>query len=297
MVFGIKAILCSIDKRVTITSIKTEEHKISVKSNLGKIEVNLSTPIEEIRSPFLPFVYIAKKMIENFNHDGGIDITIDSDIPSGVGLGSSSACCVAAASSISGLFTKYSKDEILNLAIEAEKTIFKETSGADCTVCTHGGIIEYDKKSGFKKIKIDKELHLVIANTKIPHSTKKVVNKVSEFKNKNEKKFSDLCLEETKLVEKVKSDLNSMDMKSLGNAMIQNQKYLDEIGISNEILRNLIEGANKTAFGSKITGAGDGGCIIALVDDSNRENTLKNLQSNNYECFSVKIDSKGLDTF
>lgn len=297
VVFGIKAILCSIDKRVTITSNKTEEQNISVKSNLGEIDIKSSTPIEEIRSLFLPFVFIAKKMIEKFNHPGGINITIDSDIPSGVGLGSSSACCVAAASSIAGLFTKYSKEEILNLAIEAEKTIFKETSGADCTVCTYGGIIEYDKKSGFKKIQIDKDLHLVIANTKIPHSTKKVVNRVKEFKNKNEKKFSDLCLEEKKLIEKVKSDLHSADMRSLGNAMIQNQKYLDEIGISNKTLQNMIEDANKTAYGSKITGAGDGGCIIALVDDSNRENTLKNLQSNNYECFSVKIDSKGLDTF
>ncbi len=297
VVFGLKAILCSIDKRVTITSTKTDDKKISVKSNLGQIEIKSSTPIEEIKSPFLPFVYIAKKMIEKFNHAGGINITIESDIPSGVGLGSSSACCVAAAGSVTGLFTKYSKEQILNLAIEAEKTIFKETSGADCTVCTYGGIIEYDKKSGFKKIQMVKELHLVIANTKIPHSTKKVVTRVKEFKTNNEKKFSDLCLEETKLIEKVKSDLQTGDMISLGNAMIQNQKYLDEIGISNEILQNMIEDANKITFGSKITGAGDGGCIIALVDDSNRENTLKNLQKNNYECFSVKIDSKGLDTF
>ena len=111
------------------------------------------------------------------------------------------------------------------------------------------------------------------------------------------KKFSDLCLEEEKLIHKVVSDLRSVDMKSLGNAMIQNQKYLDEIGISTDTLRNVIENANKTSFGSKITGAGDGGCIIALVDESNRENTLKNLQKNNYECFSVQIDSKGLDTF
>ena len=127
-------------------------------------------------------------MIEKFNHRGGINIIINSDIPSGVGLGSSSACCVAAAGSVVGLFKKYSKDEILSLAIEAEKTIFKETSGADCTVCTYGGIIEYDKKSGFKKIQIDKELNLVIVNTKIPHSTKKVVTRVKEFKIKNEKK-------------------------------------------------------------------------------------------------------------
>jgi mevalonate kinase len=297
VVFGIKAILCSIDKRVTVTSNKIDEQKISIKSNLGELEITLSTPIEEIRSTFLPFVFIAKKMIEKFNHAGGLNIVIDSDIPSGIGLGSSSACCVAAAGSVSGLFTKYSKEDILNLAIEAEKTIFKDASGADSTICTYGGIIEYDKKSGFRKIQIKKNLNLVISNTKIAHSTKKVVNRVKEFKINNEKKFSDLCLLETALIEKVKSDLHSGDLSSLGSSMIQNQEFLDEIGISNDTLQDMIVEANKTAYGSKITGAGDGGCIISLVDDSNRENTLKNLQHKNYECFSVQIDSKGLDTF
>jgi mevalonate kinase len=51
------------------------------------------------------------------------------------------------------------------------------------------------------------------------------------------------------------------------------------------------------AYGSKITGAGDGGCIIALADATNLDDAITNLQAKNYECFSVKIDSKGLDTF
>ncbi len=297
VVYGQKAILCSIDKRVKITSVKTEEPNISVKSNLGEISVPSSKLIEEINSPLIPFIYIAKKMIDEFHHSGGINITIESEIPSGVGLGSSSACCVAAAGSISKLFTNFSKEEILSLAIEAEKTIFKETSGADCTVSTYGGIIEYDKKSGFRKIDTKTDLHLVIVNTKIPHSTKKVVTKVKEFIDKNEKTFSDLCEQEMKLIEKANLALNSGDLKSIGEAMIQNQKYLDQIGVSNEILGGLIDDANKTSFGSKITGAGDGGCIIAIVDESNLEKTLENLQRKNYECFSVQIDTKGMDTF
>jgi mevalonate kinase len=297
VVYGVKAILCSIEKKVTVTSIKIDEPIISVKSNLGEITLSASKPISEIKSPLLPFIYISKKMIDTFKHPGGIKITIDSEIPSGVGLGSSSACCVAAAGSISGLFTKYSKDKILNLAIEAEKTIFKDTSGADCTVCTYGGIIEYDKKGGFKKINTKSDLCFVIANSKIPHSTKRVVTKVKEFKEKNEKIFSELCEKESKLIEKVKLALKLSDMKSLGLSMIQNQKFLDQIGVSNEILAKLLQVANKTSFGSKITGAGDGGCIIALVDESNLKDTLQNLQSKNYECFSAQIDSKGLDTF
>ena len=85
-------------------------------------------------------------------------MTINSDIPIGVGLGSSSACCVAAAASISGLveegsgaglasmqMKKLSSEDIVEISIEAEKTIFPDTSGADCTVCTYGGMIVYDK--------------------------------------------------------------------------------------------------------------------------------------------------------
>ncbi len=297
VVYGQKAILCSIDKRVKVISIKTDEPSISVKSNLGEISVPSSKLIEDVNSPLIPFIYIAKKMIDEFHYSGGISITIESEIPSGVGLGSSSACCVAAAGSISKLFTNYSKEEILSLAIQAEKTIFKETSGADCTVSTYGGIIEYDKKSGFRKLDTKTDLNLVIVNTKIPHSTKKVVTKVKEFIDSNEKTFSDLCEQEMKLIEKVNLALSSGDLKSIGEAMIQNQKYLEQIGVSNEILSNLTDDANKTSFGSKITGAGDGGCIIAIVDESNIEKTLENLQSKNYECFSVKIDTKGMDTF
>jgi mevalonate kinase len=59
----------------------------------------------------------------------------------------------------------------------------------------------------------------------------------------------------------------------------------------------MISLAKKNAYGAKITGAGKGGCIIVLADEANFEKTMTNLQSRNYDCFSVKIDSKGLDTF
>ena len=77
-------------------------------------------------------------MFEKFGNSG-IIIKIDSEIPSGVGLGSSSACCVAAAASIMNLFEKTSREKILQMSIDAEKTIFPNTSGADCNVCTYGG--------------------------------------------------------------------------------------------------------------------------------------------------------------
>ena len=145
VVHGTKAILAAIDKRVTVTSSFTEDKTVKINSELGTIEVPISSSHEEVKSEFKPFVFLANKII-NFNQNvNGLEITINSDIPIGVGLGSSSACCVAATASISGLFKEVSSEENLKMSIKAEKTIFPDTSGADCTVCTYGGIIEYDK--------------------------------------------------------------------------------------------------------------------------------------------------------
>ena len=295
VVYGVKAILCAINKRITVTAETIKENKISIKSSIGNLELEPNKEISEINSPLKPFYYLANKLIKNQNT--GIRIKVESDIPLGVGLGSSSACCVAGAAAISRLFKKISKEEILELAIEAEKTIFENTSGADCTVCTYGGIMEYDKKNGFNKIESEPNFHLVIANSKIEHSTKSVVEKVKQFKEKNEEKFSILCDKESKLVEDILELLKNNNIVEIGKRINKNQEYLETLGVSNEKLRKMIKIGQNKSFGAKITGAGGGGCIFALTNESNLEQTMNQFKNENHDCFSVKIDFKGLDTF
>ena len=67
---------------------------------MGTLEVPISSLYEEVKSEFRPFVYLANKIINSNQNVNGLEVTINSDIPIGVGLGSSSACCVAAAASI-----------------------------------------------------------------------------------------------------------------------------------------------------------------------------------------------------
>jgi len=295
VVYGVKAILCSINKRVTVTAEKTSERKISINSKIGKLEIEPDKPISEINSPLKPFYYLANKSIEN--KDSGIRIQIDSEIPLGAGLGSSSACCVAGAAAIFKLFGNISREEVLKLAIEAERTIFENTSGADCTVCTYGGIMEYDKNKGFKKIEYEPNFQLVIINSNIEHSTQSMVSKVKEFENKNTEEFSRLSDLESKLVEDVLKLVKENKIQEIGQKMNQNQKYLENIGISNKELTKMIRIGQESSFGAKITGSGGGGCIFALTNESNLQNILKKFKDNNYECFSTKIDFKGLNTF
>ena len=295
VVYGVKAILCSINKRVTVTAEKTSERKISINSKIGKLELEPDKPISEINSPLKPFYYLANKSIEN--KDSGIRIQIDSEIPLGAGLGSSSACCVAGAAAIFKLFGNISREEVLKLAIEAERTIFENTSGADCTVCTYGGIMEYDKNKGFKKIEYEPNFQLVIINSNIEHSTQSMVSKVKEFENKNTEEFSRLSDLESKLVEDVLKLVKENKIQEIGQKMNQNQKYLENIGISNKELTKMVRIGQESSFGAKITGSGGGGCIFALTNESNLQNILKKFKDSNYECFSTKIDFKGLNTF
>ena len=318
VVHGTKAILAAIDKRVTVTSTVTETRTLTgilkINSQLGTFEIPMYNKPEQvlsvegyerclsmIKSEFRPFVYLVGKMLDhvrltssvplNFEY-GGLEITIDSDIPIGVGLGSSSACCVAATASISRLFgRRLVSERMLEMSIEAEKTIFPNTSGADCTVCTYGGMIEYPS---IKKIDNTFDLNLLIANSMIPHNTKNSVEKVSKFKQNNEERFSQLCALETKLIGEVIVSMKNNDATALGLKMSENQKYLEEIQISNDTLRDMISSLKEISLGTKITGAGDGGCVIALVKEKNLSQ-VSVLLGKNKECFSAKIDTKGVE--
>ena len=290
VVHGTKAILAAIDKRVTVTSTFTENKTIKVNSQLGTIEVSISSSHEGVKSEFKPFVYLASKIINSNQNTNGLEITIDSDIPIGVGLGSSSACCVAAAASISELFNELPSEEILKMSIEAEKTIFPDTSGADCTVCTYGGMIGYPS---IEKIDNTFELNLLIANSMIPHNTKNSVEKVNKFKENDEERFSQLCDLENGLIDEVVVAMKNNDAIAFGLKMSENQKYLEEIQVSNDTLRDMISSLKEISLGTKITGAGGGGCIIALVKDENMDK-VPALLPKDKECFSAKIDTKGV---
>ncbi|MGI0070370.1 MAG: mevalonate kinase, partial [Nitrosopumilaceae archaeon] len=231
--------------------------------------------------------------LERFGQDKGIEITIKSEIPPGVGLGSSSAACVAVAASVSGLFSKIPKEEILKMAIEAELTIFAEASGADSAVSTFGGLMSYDR-NGFEKISCSNDFNLVIANSKQIHDTREIVMRVREFKCKNEDLFLKLCKQEAEIVNYALVALRENDPNKLGLLMSKNQELLDQIKVSTKKLDLLISEAKKTSYGAKITGAGGGGCVISLVDKSNSDTTVKNLRKFN-ECFVAKTDHNGLN--
>jgi len=295
VVYENRAILGAIDKYATVTSEKTSTDNILISSSLGQASYNKDVLVKNVEKKFRPFFYIAKKIIEHARFDKGVSIKIESEIPIGAGLGSSSACCVAAAASVSNLFTKRTNEIILELAIAAEKTIFPKTSGADCTVSVYGGIIEYQKEKGFSKIETENEFNFLIIDSKQVHSTDKVVGQVKKFKEENENIFSELCSEEERLITKALDSIKNNDLEMVGKCMAQNQIFLEQIGVSNDVLLSITKEIEKITFGAKITGAGNGGCIIALTQKD--DDLSEYVNRTNYQTHYATIQKTGMQVF
>ena len=295
VVYGVKAILCAIDRRVTATSQFTEDRKVRIRSKMGNVEFDLDRRAGADKATdgfMMPFLHTALQALKEHNGRKGVEISIESEIPAGVGLGSSSAACVAATASVRGLFEKEPRQEILRQAIESERTIFEDASGADSSVSTFGGMISY---SGGRTEVIESKssLSLIIANSGEIHITRDEVLKVRRFKNENEEAFARMCTCESILVEKALRSIKRNNLTELGALMLENQRILEEVNISTEKLSMMVREAAKTSYGAKITGAGGGGCIISLVDESNVQITLDNLRKVG-DCFVSKIDFQGL---
>ena len=295
VVYENRAILGAINKYATVTSEKINTNNIIISSSLGQASIQKDEDVSNVEKKFRPFFYIAKEVIKKNNFDKGISIKIESEIPIGAGLGSSSACCVAAAASMLDLFNNTNEKEVLELAIDAEKTIFPNTSGADCTVSVYGGIIEYQKEKGFTKINTENEFNFLIIDSEQVHSTDKVVERVKKFKNDNTDIFTDLCAEEERLVTKALESMKDNDLETIGKCMAQNQIFLEQIGVSNDQLLSITKEIEKITFGAKITGAGDGGCIIALTQRN--DDLSEYVNTTNHKTYHVTIQKTGMQVF
>jgi mevalonate kinase len=295
VVYNNRAILGAIDKYAIVTSEKTNTDNILISSSLGQASIQKDQDVDKVEKKFRPFFHIAKQVILKNSFDKGISIKIESEIPIGAGLGSSSACCVSAAASVSNLFSKTDEKEILELAIQAEKTIFPNSSGADCTVSVYGGIIEYQREKGFLKIDTENEFNFLIIDSEQVHATDKVVERVKKFKEENQNIFEELCSEEERLITKALDSIKNNDLETVGKCMAQNQIYLEQIGVSNDKLLSITKEIEKITFGAKITGAGDGGCIIALTQKD--DDLLEYVNTTKYQTHKVSIQKTGMQVF
>ena len=303
VVFGNPAILASINRRVTVDARAMDESKVVIRSDIGIAGEYSSSGFKklegdtEARTMLEPLYIAIRQVISSRNKIAGIEVLISSTVPPGIGLGSSAAACVATVAAVNSLIKKKpSKQKICELAIESERIVHKNSSGADCYVSTFGGLIHYSKAKRFKRMQAKDPLVLVVASTGLRHSTGDLVAAVKKFKYGNESLFKSLAKDAAEICTQAERAIVAGRIDQIGDLMNKNQAILRQIGVSHYKVDELIDICTKAgALGAKITGAGGGGAVIALVESKqDAAKVVSRVKAAGYESFEAEIDWKGL---
>ncbi len=306
VVYDSPAILAAIDKRIHAQVQVKSGKEITIVSDhklVGSARIQRLFKLENgliSKQVLEPLRECAMAVLSARGYKVGLDIRLNSSFPLGVGLGSSAACCVAITAAVDSLFHQPRKNWVCKKATEAERRIHNDSSGADCSICTYGGIMYFTKKNGFKRIRVKEDLPLGLLNTRDRHSTGELVSFVKNYRDTNHQAFKVLAGFSKIVTKKAINAIKNSDYRMVGSLMNQNQALLQEIGVSNRKIQRIIDLCLENgAWGAKLTGAGGGGCVISLFPP-NKGSTFFNWIRNNlntYEPLPSKVDFKGVLLF
>jgi mevalonate kinase len=219
-------------------------------------------------------------------------VYINSQIPSSSGLGSSAAVTVATLSAINDEFSLHkNREDIANMAFEIEKNVQKgRASPTDTTVSMYGGLVLIT--GGSRRRLPPQNLHLVVGDSLVSHSTVKMVELVSEEKKKHPE-IIDPILDAIEGVSM--SAIHHLDNpKELGRYMNMNHALLEALGVGHpQISRIVLASRAAGALGAKITGAGGGGCMVALCPRHLRQRVANAIEACDARAIMTGIDTEG----
>ncbi|OFV67442.1 MAG: mevalonate kinase [Candidatus Syntrophoarchaeum caldarius] len=223
----------------------------------------------------------------------GVEIKVESEIPVGAGLGSSAAVTVATLGALNEEFdANLSKEDIAKLAFEVERSIQGVASPTDTFVSTMGGCVLVPD---LLRIQDTLDCAIVIGDTRTVGSTKKLVQAVKELRS-SEPEVIDLIFDAIdRITAAVIEWLEAADYKRLGMLMNINHGLLDAIGVGSLELSALVDGARSHgAYGAKITGAGGGGCIVAICEAKKVAQVVEGIEEAGGKAIVADVSGDGL---
>lgn len=210
------------------------------------------------------------------------------EIPTRAGLGSSACLGVALARALLSLRSgTFDDGDVAEAATAWEKVFHGNPSGIDVAVATYGGCIAFRRPHDVTRVALSNPVPLCIGDTGLRSSTREMVEHVAHELRRGRDGGRAVLSGIEGCVERARLALGRGDWQETGRSMNDNHRYLQGLGLSNPETEALRESALAAgALGAKITGAGGGGCVIALCP-GNQEAVLDAWSASGFVGFRV----------
>jgi mevalonate kinase len=304
VVYGKPAIAVAVNKKAHLTIKERQDSKL--KAHIKGLDINASLDLEniptinhEFQRGILKYVLKSWEIIQEKQKTvpvKGLDILLNIEMPIGAGLGSSAAVTVATLSALNKYYkADLERDEIANLAYQVELKVQGAASPIDTTLSTYGGAIYLSTNRKAEKLPVKYELPLIIGHTPREGNTEELIRIVRKRMEKYPNSIKPIFESIEQVTMEAREALLEGDHKKLGELMNINHGLLDALGVSTPTLSRMIYQAREAgALGSKITGAGGGGSIIAYSPGKTDE-VLQELGKLE-KAFQIKLSEEGVTT-
>jgi mevalonate kinase len=265
---GRRALVCAIDKRITISLSKINNRILRILSDLGTYEAPLDNLTDH---PDFRFVLDAVKQV---SLEQGIELKIESEFSSDIGFGSSAAVTVATHSALMqlnsgspgefappGRATPPAEPFLMELFKRSLATIHRvqgRGSGADVVASVFGGVVAY-RAEPLEIVPLEESFPLTAVYSGSKMKTADVIRLVEERRALNPEYYE-------KIFDRMDASVGEVisDFPTLGKNLILNQKLMEEMGLCNAALAEIIGIFQTLETPAKISGSGLGDCAIGL---------------------------------
>jgi mevalonate kinase len=231
-------------------------------------DIGLETTLDNLPENH-PLAAVLRKAASSMNlsHIPACTIKVTSTIPIAGGMGSSAAISVAILRAFSAsLGHPLSDEQVSQLAYEVEVIHHGTPSGIDNTVITYAKPVYFAKGRAIETLRVKQPFNLVIGDTGVRSPTSSVVSDVHLAREAAQAQYDLLFNTIEEISAAARQSIENGSVDKLGPLMDENQAVLRKMGVSSPELDRLVEVARSSgALGAKLSGAGRGGNMIALV--------------------------------
>ena len=205
-------------------------------------------------------------------------ITVRSTIPIASGLGSGAAMAAAVIRALArhlDLAQLATDERVSELTYQVEKLLHGTPSGIDNTVVAYERpvyFVRQEPRNRIETLTVTQPIRLLVADTGVASATKAVVGDVRRQWQAEPERFERIFDGCGRIAALARQAIEQGAGSELGKLMLDNQAYLSEMTVSSAELDKLVLAAvTAGAQGAKLSGAGRGGNMIALVSQESEQ--------------------------